>query len=146
MIGITIIGILTTLALPSFGKFIRDQRVKTAATDVYASIIFARSEAIKRGADIAIVPNAADWAAGWSVQAAGANLRVQDPIAGVTVNPAAATITYRRDGRISGTAVTTLILSASGDNTVTARCVRVDPSGRPNIKVDSNGNPGDGCQ
>lgn len=148
MIGITVIGILATAALPSFGKFIRDQRVKTAATDVYTSIIYARSEAIKRGADIAIVPNApaGDWAAGWSVQVAGANLRVQDPIGGVTVTPAAATITYRRDGRISGTAATTLILSAVGDTTVTARCVRVDPSGRPNIKVDSNGNPGDGCQ
>lgn len=147
MIAISVLGILSAVALPSLTDLVRGQRIKSATSDVYASIIYARSEAIKRAADVKIVPNTTDWAAGWRVQdAGGTNLKIQDAIAGVTVSPAAATITFRRDGRLTAVATVEFVLSSPANVAITARCVRLSPSGRPNIKADSNGNPVDGCQ
>lgn len=147
MIAIAVLGILSAVALPSLTNLVRGQRVKSATSDVFASLIYARSEAIKRAADVRIVPNTTDWAAGWRVQDAGGNnLKIQDAIAGITVSPAAATITFRRDGRLTAVATVELILSSPDNAAITARCVRLSPSGRPNIKADSNGNPADGCQ
>jgi type IV fimbrial biogenesis protein FimT len=147
LITVTVLGILAAFALPEFSNFVRDQRVKTAISDVYASFIYARSEAIKRSANVDVIPNnTADWAAGWAVKdAGGTNLKVQDAISGVTIAGEGGTITYRRDGRLSA-AIATFVLSSPDSGSITARCLRIDPSGRPNIKVDTNGNPADGCQ
>jgi len=147
MIAITVLGILSAVALPSLTDLVRGQRVKTASSDVYASLIYARSEAIKRAANVTIVPNTTDWAAGWKVKDdLGNDLKVQDAIAGVTVSPAAATITFRRDGRIAGVATVALILNSPVNPAITARYVSISLSERPNIKADSNGNSADGCQ
>jgi type IV fimbrial biogenesis protein FimT len=146
MITLTVLGILVTFALPSLGDLVRDQRVKAATSDVYASFIYARSEAIKRNANVEVVPNGADWAAGWLVKDAGGNsLKAQDAIAGVSISGEGGTITYRQDGRLSA-AIATFVLSSPDSSSVAARCLRIDPSGRPNIKVDANGVPADGCQ
>jgi type IV fimbrial biogenesis protein FimT len=146
LITVTVLGILAAFALPSFNSFVRDQRVKTAISDVYATFIYARSEAIKRSADVQVVPNATDWAAGWIVKdAGGTSLKVQNAITGVTISGEGGTVTYRRDGRLSA-AIAPFVLSSSDSSSITARCLRIDPSGRPNIKVDSNGDPADGCQ
>lgn len=147
MIAVAVLGVLTAVGLPSMTNFVREQRVKTATSDVFASLIYARSEAIKRAADVIVVPNnTAAWAAGWKVtDAGGASLRVQDAIGGVTVTGPAASLTFRRDGRLA-TGVTNFVLTSPDNSAITARCVRLDPSGRANIKVDSNGNSGDGCQ
>ena len=147
LITVTVLGVLAALALPEFNNFVRDQRVKTAISDVYASFIYARSEAIKRSADVQVVPNDTDnWAAGWAVKdAGGTNLKVQDVISGVTIAGEDGTVMYRRDGRLSA-AIATFVLSSPDASSITARCLRIDPSGRPNIKVDTNGNPADGCQ
>lgn len=146
LITVTVLGILVAVALPSFGNFVRDQRVKTAISDVYATFIYARSEAIKRSADVQVIPNGADWAAGWTVKdSGGTSLKVQDAISGVAISGEAGTITYRRDGRLSA-AIATFVLSSPDASSVTARCLRIDPSGRPNIRVDTNGDPADGCQ
>jgi hypothetical protein len=45
-----------------------------------------------------------------------------------------------------GATAPTFVVKASDSTSTTARCVRVDLSGRPNIKVDTNSNPADGCQ
>jgi type IV fimbrial biogenesis protein FimT len=147
MIAVTIAGILVTFALPSMTDLVRDQRVKAAASDVYASVIYARSEAVKRNADVLLVPtDTTDWAEGWKVQdSGGTDLKVQNAIPGVTVTGEGGSITYRRNGRLSA-AVTDFVLKSPDSNSVTARCLRSDPSGRPNVKVDSNGDPTDGCQ
>jgi len=147
MITLLILAIMVSFALPSFGRFIRDQRVKNAAFDVYASIILARSESIKRGSDVQVSPTStANWALGWSVvDSGGTNLKVQNAIAGV-VTTGPASLTYQRDGRIASVAAPIFVVSAQDDATITARCIRVDPSGRPNIKVDTNNVVADGCQ
>jgi len=148
MITLVILVILISVAAPSLSDLVRDQRVKTATFDVYAGLAFARSEAIKRNADVDITPTGADWAGGWrvEVQSDATVLKRQDALNGMNVTGPAGTVTYRRDGRIFGAAPPTFVVKSSESNTITARCVRVDLSGRPNIKLDTNGDPTDGCQ
>ena len=66
LIVVAIMGILAAIATPYMGDMIRRQRIKTAAFDVFSSLAFARSEAIKRNTTVTLTPtNAADWAFGW---------------------------------------------------------------------------------
>jgi type IV fimbrial biogenesis protein FimT len=145
MIVVLILGIISAFALPSMTQFVRDQRVKAATQDVFATLLFARSEAIKRAADVNVNPVTANWAGGWSVAASGTNLKVQESIGGVTISgPVSGALVFRRDGRLSAT-VPIFVVSSPASSTVTARCVRIDPSGRASILTDTNGNPSDGC-
>jgi type IV fimbrial biogenesis protein FimT len=145
MVAITVLGVLSAFALPSMSNFVRDQRVKSATQDVFATLLFARSEAIKRASDINVNPVATDWASGWTVASGGTNLKVQSSIGGVTISGAASgALVFRRDGRLSGT-VPIFVVSSPANSQVTARCVRIDPSGRASILTDTNGNPSDGC-
>ena len=150
MIAVAVLAVLTAVAAPSLSSLVRDQRVKTATFDVYSNLTFARSEAIKRNAsiDLAAVDTATppNWAAGWTVQVAGATLKTQDAIQGMTITGPDSPVSYQREGRIAGATAPTFVLKAADSSTTTARCVRVDLSGRPNIKVDTNSNPADGCQ
>jgi type IV fimbrial biogenesis protein FimT len=170
MITVVVLAILLALAAPSMGNLVRDQRVKTAVGDVYVALAFARSEAIKRNVTVGVCShngssgcqNSADWATyGWIVYldvdgngypgAVSDILKKQDPLPNLTLTSTAAKIGYQGDGRLvlnmGGDSATGLTFAASiaGNTSVTARCVRLDLSGRPNIKVDTNSNPADGC-
>jgi type IV fimbrial biogenesis protein FimT len=145
MFTLVILGILTAFALPEMSKFVKDQRVKAATQDVFATLLYARSEAIKRAADINVNPTTTDWAGGWSVKASGTSLKVQESIGGVAISgPASGVLVFRRDGRLSAT-VPVFVVSSATSSQVTARCVRIDPSGRASILTDTNGIPSDGC-
>ena len=147
LVVVAIIGILASAAMPSMGRMIKDQRVRNATQDFYASLAFARSESIKRGTDVVINPaTTTNWGAGWTVvDTGGVTLKTQNTITGVAASGPGG-LTYRRDGRLADTTAQTFVLTSSTDATITARCIRIDPSGRPNIKVDTNGNAADGCQ
>lgn len=69
MIALAIAGILLTIAVPSFQDMIRNQKVTAATNDFFAAINLTRSEAIKRGTRVDLVPSTADgnWAKGWVV-------------------------------------------------------------------------------
>lgn len=163
MITLTVLGILSAAALPSMTNFVRDQRVKAASSDVFASLVYARSEAVKRNQRVVLCAsadgtgcaNSSDWAQGWVVfvdpdgdgfvGAVADILKKQGAIPSVTVTGTATNATYLGDGRLSA-AVATYVLKSPDSASVTARCVRLDPSGRPNIQVDTNNNSADGCQ
>lgn len=148
MITLILLAVMVTLAMPSLSDLVRDQRVKTATFDVYSSLIFARSEAIKRNSNIDLVPAGSDWAGGWQVriQSDSTVLKRQDSLSAMNITGPAGTITYQRDGRLDGTTVPTFLVKSSENNSITARCVQIDLAGRPNIKVDTNRNASDGCQ
>lgn len=148
MVTVVLLAILIALAAPSMRDLVRDQRVKTATFDLYASLAFARSEAIKRNADVHLcIAAGTDWSAGWTVRigpddCSGTALKTQDPLEGVSITgQPESPVTYRGDGRLN--AIQTFVLQSSQSATTTARCVQVDPSGRPNIRVVT---ASDGCQ
>jgi type IV fimbrial biogenesis protein FimT len=157
MIVVLIVAILATVVVPLAGDFVVRNRLKTAVSDLHMSLLFARSEAIKRNENVTLAPNDGDdWASGWEVRdAAGTVLNRRDAYGGLAFatydaayNPAAVTeVTYAGSGResASGGAGVAFVLTAAGYPSIAARCVTLAPSGRPNVRVDSNGDDSDGC-
>ncbi len=86
-------GILMSLAAPSFVNFVKNNRLTTQANALVADLNFARSEAIKRGANVTVCRAKAPfavcdavagaWSAGWIiVDGAGQVLRAHEALAG----------------------------------------------------------------
>jgi len=147
IVTIAIVGILSAMAIPSITDLVRGQRLKSATSDVQASLMYARSEALKRGQTIAICAstdgtgcaNSTNWATGWIVfvdsdgdgfPAAVADiLKKQDPVSGIALTGVGTNVSYKRDGRLVAATVN-FVASTPG---ITSRCVRINVSGQPNI-------------
>ncbi len=73
MVTVAVLAIVTAIALPSFQSTIRSNRAATAANELLASLMLARSEAIRNGNSAGICPSAngtscnSDWSSGWLV-------------------------------------------------------------------------------
>jgi len=135
LIVIVMIGVLLALAAPSFITYTASQKVKTASFDIYATLAFARSEAIKRRQPVTVAPNGGDWATGWTVNTVvggvDTTLRSQDALTGVLMS-GATSVVYRLDGRlVSGSTVGVLIQPQTAAASIPNRCIRVDLSGLP---------------
>jgi len=139
MITLSILVILLTVAVPSFREFVQSQRVKTTSFDLFAAITYARSEALKRNGDVTLSAAGGAWGNGWSISAGGATLRTQSALdTSVAITSSATSLTYGRDGRISGSGATTLQLAPNPSvSWISPRCITIDLSGRPNSKLGS---------
>ncbi len=158
MAVMVVVAVLATIALPNLREMIVRMRLKTAASDLQSSLLFARSEAVKRNAGITVVPvSSADWSQGWSVQvqADGTVLTRQDPFPQIALSSrnaayvaaSVASIIFSGSGRETGSggAGVAFVISSGQSPSTQARCVVLDPSGRPKVTQDSNGDPADGC-
>lgn len=69
MVVFAIAAILLGAGVPLLRNLVQNQKIMTAANDFFASINLARSEAIRRGTRVDLVPtdDAGDWAKGWAV-------------------------------------------------------------------------------
>lgn len=143
MVTVLILGILTSVALPSFKEFITNQRIKTASFDLMSMMIFARSEAIKRNTDVTL--NSPSVINAFTVAAGATVLRQQEGFTGLTLNCKTVTgpsgvvtpcpaggIIYTSSGRLS-TAYLPLELGNTASAT-SSRCITIDLSGRPYSK------------
>ena len=107
LITMTIVGILATLAGPSFSEMLKNNRLTTQTNDLILAMNIARSEAVKRGRSVTITSdtNTNDWSDGWTVAEGGTDLRIGDPLDGTTtlINDKNNTvITYRPSGTATG--------------------------------------------
>lgn len=143
---IVMLAVLVTLAAPSMRDMLIATQVRGAASDIYESVILARSEAIKRSASVDVVPTGGDWATGWSVMAGATVIETRDAAPNVTITPnTTGNVTYKLDGRVS-TAVRSLTVSTTvASHPVAARCVVIDASGRASVKTDTDNNAANGC-
>ncbi len=111
--------------------------MREAGSDLLESALLARSEAVKRAANVDVIPTAGNWQNGWTVQVGATVLESRPATTGVTIAPnVAGNITFQLSGRVS-TAIRTLTLSTAQSTTV--RCLAIDPSGRASLKASSNG-------
>lgn len=75
MVTVSILAILTTLAVPSFQSMIASSNLTTATNDLMATLTQARSNAIRRGGRVTVCKSAdgaacvatGDWEQGWIV-------------------------------------------------------------------------------
>ena len=144
LLVIVIMGVLLTIAAPSFVSFTANQKVNTASFELYAAMMFARSEAIKRRQDVTVAPVSGDWKNGWTVvtNVGGVDtaLRTQDPLSGVafTVSPALVSAVFRLDGRLTNS-FGKLLIKAETSNSSEYRCLRIDLTGlAKSIALDRN--------
>lgn len=144
LVTIVIIAILASIATPSYREFMASQRIKTASFDIMSALTLARSEAIKRAAQVTMVPAGGAWMNGWTVTAPdGTILLQQGALSGISIacksGSPSATITcppgglaFSGNGRLTAEAPAFEIGSASSN---VIRCIRLDLSGRPNSKA-----------
>ena len=131
MVVMTVMAIMLGIGIPAFREFTAAQRVKSVSYDLVASLLQARSEAVKRNATVTVTQGAGGWTDGWTVATGGTTLATTAAANQVTIapNPDTTTaITYQGTGRIAST----LRFQISGANTAAVRCVTITTSGVPN--------------
>lgn len=68
MTVVAIAAIVLAIGVPALQGLVQGQRLSAAASSLYSSLSLARSEAIKRGARVDVLPaDGSNWASGWTV-------------------------------------------------------------------------------
>jgi len=137
---LAVVALLAAIAMPSLANVLAAQRLRAAGTDLMSSLLLARSEAIKRNAQVVVAPRSpGDWKSGWRVATAVTNEQVdrKEPL-GVRVDvPLAPTrLVYERNGRLGVAGVTQFeFRDSDAAPGVHSRCVLIDSSGLPRLQV-----------
>jgi type IV fimbrial biogenesis protein FimT len=153
MITVVIASILMGLAAPSFVNFVKNNRLSSQANGLMADLAFARSEAVKRGANITIcrasdpfaacTGSAGPWSTGWIViDGAGQVLRLHEALDGQ--NTLTGTGTLADQTAYTGTGLITLgaaqSFSLCDDRLASyGRLIQISITGRAAIAKDSAG-------
>lgn len=67
MTVLAVAAILLGLAIPSFAELIQNQKASATVNDFLSAIQLTRSEAIRRGVRVDLVPVSDTWATGWTI-------------------------------------------------------------------------------
>lgn len=136
MITIAILAITVSLASPAVNDLLVGQRIRSVAYDMTSSLVMARSEAVKRGQNVNIEPDASGWQAGWTVRVPSTADVVSSRNTagnGVLFTTSPGTITFDLNGRLSSSS--TVVRFQISDGASRNRCISLDPSGRPKTVV-----------
>ena len=135
MVVIAVTAILLAVAAPSFSRFMDSQRLRTVSTAFHSSLVKARSEAIKRNANVLVVPNDTDFKKGWRICLEANCTTVLSVESGAnssyTFNPSGTATTFTPNGR--STASTSYSVKST-QYTDAEMCVVVSTSGTPQLK------------
>ncbi|PKO84908.1 MAG: hypothetical protein CVU17_01660 [Betaproteobacteria bacterium HGW-Betaproteobacteria-11] len=140
MIVTAVFGILLAIAVPNFTEWIANERVRSSTNDLYAGLMMARSEAMKRNVRVDLSRtsgSSTDWSAGWSVKLTdGTTFQTQDGDSRVAITgPNTGTVSYSPTGRpVTGSVDTQFSISATGYTSVATRYVCLTLSGMPVVK------------
>ena len=129
---VAIVAILAAMAAPAYSSMAASMRARSLSSELYAALSRARSEAIKRNAEVALVPvTAQQWQHGWSISVPdnGRKLEQYPAVPGATVAGPAGVV-YLPNGRVKDGSRPAFDIALSGNDQ--HRCVKVDLSGRPN--------------
>ena len=150
MIVVAVAAILAAFALPEVKDMLVTGAVRSASSDMYASLLAARSEAIKRRANATVAPIGTTWNTGWTVTVGGTTFQKTDALrtdVSVVTIPTASPhtpIVYGYNGRVSSGNQTVVFYSTT-QSRVQPRCLSVDTNGLPRVRMDTNKTASDGC-
>ncbi len=131
IVTVSVAAILATLAVPSFNGIIANQRAKTLASALYATLAKTRSEALTLRSTVTLQPKAGGWQNGWQILDPNNNVLDDYSAApGITIAGPGA-VSYRASGRLRSNPPPMFQISTTSGSTVIYQCVSVDPSGRP---------------
>ncbi len=150
MVVVAVAGVLAALGFPSFREALRLQRTKAMATEMHLSFMLARSESIKRAANVDITRTAAGWVGGWTVAPGDKEVGAGDGVSiecstdsDISAETCPASVRFSRSGR--PTNLIEFRFFMPDETTLQARCVSVSLSGRPRVLVDTDGDATNGC-
>lgn len=151
LVTLAVAAILITIAVPSFQVFVMNNRMASQANDLVSALGLARSEAVKRAANITVCASSdgatctGGWAQGWIVRdAAGTPIRVQQAVGGNSTLSGgvdvASTITFTASGRTTiaataTTASTTLTLCPPSPAITQGRAIQIERTGRTRVSA-----------
>lgn len=132
LVALAVAVTLAALAMPSFSSMLASQRGKSGSADLLTALTRARSEAIKRNAEVTLAPvRTSQWQQGWRIahpSNPNAVLEEHGPLANAAIS-GPVSVVYLPNGRLKGSAAVSFSLTVSGNPQ--RRCVKVDLSGRP---------------
>lgn len=164
IIVVAIIGILASIAIPSFNDMIAEQRVRAVASEVVGDMVLARVEAIKQQRRVVMERTGSSWKNGWNIYVdtnADGTFSVGEAViksfSGVTDNTMkicpitvdlADRITFRGDGTVVNVAIgtesglrvsddkgTTWAVGNGGNPGARTRDIPVSPAGRASVET-----------
>lgn len=134
MMVTAILAIIASFSVPAFNRMIDDNRLSQFGSDLSWTMLYARSEAIKRNQNIVIEKIGTDWSTGWRVTLAGNALEVFE--ANGDINPSGPdTITFLPNGRPQMTGADFFVLKID-DSKAPMRCVFINQTGMATVLVD----------
>jgi type IV fimbrial biogenesis protein FimT len=132
---LAIVAVVSAIGVPSLVSFVQAGQMRTAAFDLVNDLSFARSEAIKRNAEVVLEQvDAGQWSGGWRIRAGTANdapvLRERSGVkAQLRWTAGVSSFVFAGNGRLQGVdGVTTISLCSPGGE-VAGRAVQVQLSG-----------------
>ena len=151
MVTIAVLGILVSIAIPSYQNMVRSNRIVAQANQVVTALNYARSEAVKRGIVATVCASnggtscagSTNWSTGWLVFAdangngtvdTGELLRVWPALGGGnTLNTTAATqITFAASGFTTGAGDAFSLCDARG--AASSRKIVINAMGRSYVE------------
>lgn len=133
MAVVAVVIILAGVGAPAMSDMVMNQRLKSTTSDLFTSILRARSEAIKRNTDVRITPST-NWNTGWRIPSPNdgePELASFTTRSSLQVEGPPADIVFTAAGRVRGVVNPQFSLTAKNGR---ARCITIDLGGRPNIQ------------
>lgn len=140
IVAVSITAILAALAAPSFNDLIAANRARNIASELFSSLLRARSEALTRNANVTLSPKGGDWQNGWQIADPAKPttfLEVKDAAIKASISGPAG-VTYTGAGRVQGNTVPMFVIKVTAGSVDKYQCVSLDLTGRPYKKAASS--------
>ena len=151
MVAIAVFAILAAIAMPNFSEMIQNQRARGAASDLFGSLLYARSEAIKRNTTVTVARTGASWDAGWTVSVGATVLKRQEAYKSITIGSPNSSVSFGSNGRplasivYLGLASDAFTVYVTSRPSAFAKCLSLTLSGMPAITDDPDTDRSNGC-
>lgn len=154
MMGILIVSVVLGLGIPAFDGLIQSGRSTSEYNRFVGDIVFARSEAVKRGTAVVLCASTdqticagSNWDGGWVVRVSGGGdvLRVGSPTNGVDIVASGfannGSISFGGDGRLESGVVANIgrFVFCDADGASSAKGISFSPFGQHRQMRDTNG-------
>ncbi len=133
LVVLVITAILSSMATPAFKSLVAGQRARAASTELYAALVLARSEAIKRDTEVTLQPVTGAWQHGWTIPNptdTGHPVLNHGGVPGASI-AGPGSVVYLSNGRVASDTPPSFDIGVDGSPS--HRCVQVDLSGRPRL-------------
>lgn len=138
VVAITVVA--GAVAAPSCASFFARQQARSVGSELFFSLLRARSEAVSRNASVTLAPaGGGNWQQGWKIVDPASFTTVLDSHGSSTGTTIAGptSVVFDGAGRVKGATSPTFLVTATAGASTTYQCVSVDLSGRPYQKTGS---------